>query len=187
MSNRKMRTSKHRTVSFQKDDDKGQYPTLSNLPRGNPFIVPDGYFDSLPAKILETTDKDASTGKTFIMTLRDLKWPYKIALAASVAFIAFTVAYLIFTPDPTQRLISEIQQITSGQLEELDGYLVNFDESVVDEWIERKGDGVRQVMADSTNLEAVTDADIMNYLLAEYTPDELVLSNETDFNQSLSK
>jgi len=169
------------------DAEKEHSTAPGNLPRGNPFSVPDGYFDSLPARIMETIDEEAEKGKTVILTLRGRKWPYKIALAASLAFIAFTVAYLIFTPDPAQRLIGEIQQITSGQLEEFDGYLVNFDESLVDDWISRIGDGIRQVMADSTSLDAVTDTDIMNYLLAEYTPEELQLNNETDFDQSINK
>ncbi len=180
MSNRKMRKTTHRTVPFGKDVEKEHSTAPLNLLRGNPFRVPDGYFDRLPARIMETIDEEAEKGKTVILTLRGRKWPYKIALAASLAFIAFTVAYLIFTPDPTQRLLSDIRQITSGQLEEFDGYLVNFDESLVDDWVELKGDGIRQAMADSTSLDAVTDADIMNYLLAEYTPEELQLNNETD-------
>jgi hypothetical protein len=181
-----MKKTKNSSVSFQKDVDKGHYPALSSMPRVNPFTVPEGYFDRLPAQILEKIDEESATGKTFFLTLRNLRWPYKIALAASLIFIAFTLAYLIFTPGTTQRLISEIQQITAGQLEEFDGYLVNFDESLVDDWVDRKGDGVRQAMVDSTSLDAVTDDDIMNYLLAEYIPDELLLNTQTNVDQSIN-
>ena len=122
---------------------------------------------------MQKIDTKAGTERTFIQTLIELRWTYKAALAASVILITFTFAWLIFKPDPTRQLISEIQQITSSDLVEFDGYLVNFDESLVDEWIDRKGEGIRSAMVDSASLDEVSGADIMNYLLAEYSPDEL--------------
>jgi hypothetical protein len=172
MSKQEMKNAKHSRISLREDKDTVRAPLLESMPRTNPFTVPDGYFERLPPRIMQRIDSETGEGRTFIRALIAMRWPYKVTLAASVILVAFTVAFLIFKPDYTQELVSEIQQITSSELVEFDGYLVNFDESLVDEWIARKGDGVGSELFDLTSLDDVSDVDIMNYLLTEYDPDE---------------
>lgn len=183
MSNRVMKKMKHKTVFLQNEDSKESYRELENIPRNNPFTIPDGYFDKLPSMIMDKIDPETGSKKTFFLSLRNMRWSYKVALAASLIFIALTAAYLIFVPDYAQRLISGIQQITSSELAEFDGYLVNFDESLVDDWIARQGEGIRSAMVDTASLNEISGDDIMNYLLAEYSPEEFPLDTENDLDQ----
>lgn len=168
-----MKNAKHSRISLQEDKDAFRVPLLESMPRTNPFTVPDGYFEGLPPQIMQRIGSENDEGRTFFRALIAMRWPYKVTLAASVILVAITVTFLIFKPDYTQELISEIQKITSSELVEFDGYLVNFDESLVDEWIASKGDGIGSELLDLTSLDDVSDADIMNYLLKEYDPDEL--------------
>ncbi len=177
MSKKVMKILKHKADPQQKEEGKRVMSLLASLPKTNPFTVPDHYFDQLPARIMQKVSEQAGSGRNLIRTIIEMRWPYKLAMAASVIFIVFIAYYLAFTPQSTQPLFSDLQQITAGELIEYDGYLVDLDESLVDEWIEQQGDDVDAELVDLTSLDELSETDIMNYLLVEYSPDELTLAS----------
>ncbi len=178
MSKKKMKRLKYKATSPQKNEDEGQFSLLQEMLGTNPFAVPDGYFDRLPADIMEKIFVKTEAKSRVIRTVLDWRWPYKVAVAASVILIAFAITYVVLKPQATQQLISEIQQITASELMEYDGYLVDLDESLVDNWIAQKGDSVESAMLSLASLDELSGDDITEYLLSEYSPDELTIDPE---------
>lgn len=175
MSNKEMKNSEDKAILRKEDKDENPYPLLEGLRGKDPFAVPEGYFDRLPAEILDNISEKDDTGRDVIRTVIEWKWPYKVALAASVIFIAFTIAYIAQRPQPLQPLISELQQITARELMEFDGYLVDLDESLFDDWIAQKGEKVSAEMLSMEGLDELTNDDIEEYLLSAYAPEELMI------------
>lgn len=175
MSNEKMKDSAHKDISLQKDRNENQYPLLQAMRGTNPFTVPDGYFERLAGDIMNKISSQEKPEKNVIRTVMAWRWPYKLALAASLIFMAFIVSYLVMKPQTAQQLISELQQITASELMDYDGYLVDLDESLLEEWIDQKGDGIDSAILSLASMDQLTGDDIMEYLISEYSPDELTI------------
>jgi hypothetical protein len=76
------------------DNIEGEAPLLGNIPKSNPFVIPEGYFDALPAQIMEACRQDAKKTTTSFATGK-LFWLFRpqwmlatFMLIAMVCFLA---------------------------------------------------------------------------------------------------
>lgn len=152
---------------------KDQPIQLSDIPMENPFRIPDGYFDRLPADILSRVYRSAEPSPIFPIRLHSLKRPYKLALAASLIVAGLVIAYLVFINNDPLREINGKLELTAQELLEYEGFIVELDESVVDLWVGQEGDRIDLALLDLANLEDLSEADIVDYLLTDYLLDEL--------------
>lgn len=170
-----MKKIKNSRAFIQKDPDKPNSIGLSDIPKTNPFSVPEGYFDRLPIEIVNKVTEPAAPGFSLKQRYFAMRLTYKIALAAMMVSLAFCISYVVFMVNGKGESAGDIHQITASELFEFEGYLVELDESLVDAWIDQSGDLVSQELVDLDGLNELSEADVIAYLMQSYTEDELRL------------
>lgn len=86
--------------------------TLENIPKANPFKVPESYFETLQAKIQNRIETESETKiLPFKPTFKWYKW--SIAAAASLALIFGIYYYQVIMP--IEKSKNEIAQISESQ------------------------------------------------------------------------
>ncbi|TPE44310.1 hypothetical protein [Pontibacter mangrovi] len=68
---------------------------LSDIPKRNPYQVPDGYFDRLPARVMERTE----SAQEQAFWLESLWRPLRLAVAPLVLLLVFVAAFFYSVPD----------------------------------------------------------------------------------------
>jgi hypothetical protein len=115
------------------DNLEREAPMLNSIPKSNPFTVPDGYFDTLPALIVENCKKSSKRIPTYVVD--KIFWLFRpqwmIAACVFIAGIAFflrtgnnTLTYETIAanlPDSVimQHLQNNIDYVDINSLEEM--------------------------------------------------------------------
>ncbi|HLN21453.1 MAG TPA: hypothetical protein VK213_10215 [Bacteroidales bacterium] len=122
----------------------------SNIPKNNPFRVPDDYFENFNDKIIQLT-----AGKREISSFRNKRYTFFLSAAASLAVlvIAAYFATRIFPPkDPAEKFASQAIPVNEFILDELD--ILTIEEST----------SVSGIMDELPDIES---SEIIDYLIRE--------------------
>lgn len=168
-----MSESKHNKKRLPDRTRKDQPIQLPDIPRENPFRVPDGYFDRLPADVLSRITRSDAHSPIFPTRVHSLKWAYQLALAASLIAAGLLIAYVVFIHNDTLKKTNGTLELTASELLEYDGYIVELDESVIDLWVSQEGERIDQALLDMAGLDDISEVDVVDYLLTDYSLDEL--------------
>jgi hypothetical protein len=134
-----------------------------------PFVVPDGYFDTLPERLMEATKKVEDSGRYFSIKRQSI---YGIAAAAAILIFCTIFFSLYFNS------VEEENSITNFDVEEIYLYNINqpsdLDEAYLMSLVDEAD--TNGYTSEILNLE-LSDETIMEYLLAENHIEYLVINN----------
>ena len=85
--------------------------TLENIPKTNPFTIPENYFETLQAKIESRIEAES---EPIVLKLKP-KW-YKWSIAAAASLALLSGIYYNQTMNEIDKSENEIAQISDGQL-----------------------------------------------------------------------
>lgn len=150
---------------MENDELRKIAPTLADIPKYNPFIVPDGYFDELPAVIQEkiiAVKKRFSIAERFVWIFRP-----QLAVAAGLVIIALITMLIMNNNSSSPENIENVIAHNSGQTDSVadsslyasvEAVLYEVDEATLIESFEGENIAVN-------NDEVASDDDIESYLV----------------------
>jgi len=147
---------KHKNLHIENGKRSDKKPLrLSNMPQENSFQVPDGYFESLADRIVNSVSESSTRQRpTFIFSLlQHKKWAFSLGVAALALLTFFLLRPSdqspvfednitleeIFDENPlwiekmTDDEFIETLYVLSGNEMEMDGNMLNFDSISIDD------------------------------------------------------
>lgn len=150
------------------DDELKDFPLLNTISRENPFKVPDGYFDSLPALIAERIAKENSKPERIVSFKKIFHPRYAVRHSESVLWriaacllIAALISGVVYFNQPDINNNPELA-LTYDDISN-SVYMYDLDENLLIEELAQYGD----------ESSAGDQAEIENYLI----------ENQADFSQ----
>ena len=144
------------------DNLEQEAPLLNSIPKRNPFTVPDGYFDALPAQIMENCRKgNAKQGTSFVYD--KVFWLFRPQWMLAVFIAVISVSVFLRHSSNTVESYEAIAAALPDSviLQNLQNNIDYVDVSSLEEMAQKQGVvGNLQAAPDTTN------GQIINYLIS---------------------
>jgi hypothetical protein len=146
---------------------KGIAPVLSEIDRSNCFVVPEAYFDKLPAVIQQRCDENLKAGRMFVFSASILKPKQVFQYAVVIILIFLGIFFLVKKQVTDSRKNSVVTQNDSNRLQQ---NVFIFDEETDESELTDAiagSDGAEIQPMDLPETANISSEDIIDYLLAE--------------------
>ncbi|GEM_PF-790384 len=159
--------TKIRKIDPQESDHDKQ-SLLSRLKDVNPFITPEGYFDTLPRIILDKIHQGRPTTRRQHRHLQLA--PARLAVAAVILLFLAAAVYWLLSSKRTFNMSSAGMTTWDLVFDENGRQVINFDDAILMETLAHEMTSfVPSVPGDS-----LTGEDIINYLVKDYNNEDLI-------------